>query len=141
MVSYKSIMCFHVFIYSLRALWNLMLRAIWTDVRLLSGTTANRFGGQRMKHAVGSPDSFLQDTRSRISRGSQLCGSISLKNSESIESVNHSFHISNSMIHSLQIWCGLGHFCLCYWAFITFHTNFNYGLVSSLQWGRVSPEA
>lgn len=41
-----------------------------------------------MKHAVGSPDSFLQETRSWISRSSQLCGSISLKNSGSIESVN-----------------------------------------------------
>lgn len=39
-------------------------------------------------NAVGSPYSFLQETRSWISRGSQLCGSISLKNSGSIESVN-----------------------------------------------------
>lgn len=37
-------------------------------------------------------------------RGSQLCGSISLNNSGSIESVNHGFHISNAMIPSLQIW-------------------------------------
>lgn len=29
----------------------------------LSGITVNRFGGARMKHAVGSPDSFLQETR------------------------------------------------------------------------------
>lgn len=35
----------------------------------LSGATLNRFRGARMKHAVGSPDSFLQETRQWLSRG------------------------------------------------------------------------
>lgn len=116
-----------------------MLRAIWTHVRLLSGTTANRFRGQRMKHGAGCVESFLQETRWGISGGSQLCGSISLKKRKHgicKSSLSH-FLWHGTFPGNMQWTQAL----LC--MFLSLHHNARKtsGLVSNLQWETASPEA